>query len=265
MFLCRIIFFKLHESPRYLVHAGRKEEAAVALTEIAKFNGQDLEFELDDVDDTAEVETTLQREVSTTRHSIEGQPLLPTAASPVSATANGGAEGLPPRRPRLGGPGHGHSRSRSGMPAIRRSSTASVYSLGGRKGSGFLRSLPRWLRKPISMWMSRVEPLFEDDWRERTLLIWGVWGCLALGMCTIASAVGPISGTYCCLAAYTMFNVYLPKLLEYRSRTPRPPSQDPTGNSPQGNNDLEGPLWEVVLFTLGGCPGALVCLELFAN
>ena len=51
MFLARIVFFRLHESPRYLVHAGRPQEAVEALQMISKFNGSELEIELDDVAD----------------------------------------------------------------------------------------------------------------------------------------------------------------------------------------------------------------------
>jgi len=43
-----------------------------------------------------------------------------------------------------------------------------------------------------------------------------------------------------------MFNVYLPKLLEARSAA---------GVEPK---TLEGTLWDVVIFTIGGCPGAVV-------
>ena len=48
-----------------------------------------------------------------------------------------------------------------------------------------------------------------------------------------------------------MFNVYLPKLLETRS-----PSRDPDG----APKSLEDSLWDVVIYSLGGCPGALVSL-----
>ena len=49
-----------------------------------------------------------------------------------------------------------------------------------------------------------------------------------------------------CLA-YTMFNVYLPKLLE-------------TGTSEANSTkSLEDSLWDLLIFTLGGCPGAIVC------
>jgi hypothetical protein len=46
-----------------------------------------------------------------------------------------------------------------------------------------------------------------------------------------------------------MFNVYLPKLLESAG-----PSD---GDAPR---PIAESLWDIVIFTLGGCPGALVCL-----
>lgn len=51
MFLARIVFFRLHESPRYLVHAGRPQEAIESLQLISRFNGSDLSLELEDVED----------------------------------------------------------------------------------------------------------------------------------------------------------------------------------------------------------------------
>jgi hypothetical protein len=44
-----------------------------------------------------------------------------------------------------------------------------------------------------------------------------------------------------------MFNVYLPKLLETRRKTDVGPPKT-----------LEDTMWDVVIFTLGGCPGAIV-------
>jgi hypothetical protein len=48
------------------------------------------------------------------------------------------------------------------------------------------------------------------------------------------------------LTAYTMFNVYLPKLLEGR------------GGQDGETKTLTDNLWDVVVYTIGGCPGALV-------
>ena len=43
--------FRLHESPRYLVHAGRKQYALELLQMIARFNVSELALDLDDVED----------------------------------------------------------------------------------------------------------------------------------------------------------------------------------------------------------------------
>lgn len=52
MFLARIVFFRLHESPRYLVHAGRPQEAIESLQMISRFNGDELSLGLEDVRDS---------------------------------------------------------------------------------------------------------------------------------------------------------------------------------------------------------------------
>jgi hypothetical protein len=52
------------------------------------------------------------------------------------------------------------------------------------------------------------------------------------------------------LLAFTMFNVFLPKLLETRSTAGI--------TSVASGKTLEDNLWDVVIFTIGGCPGAIV-------
>ena len=51
MFICRVFLFRLYESPRYLVHAGRREDAVTALQQIIKINGLSIELGVKDVDD----------------------------------------------------------------------------------------------------------------------------------------------------------------------------------------------------------------------
>jgi hypothetical protein len=53
MFVGRILLFRLYESPRYLVNAGRHEEALQSLQLISRFNGDELPLGLADVDDSA--------------------------------------------------------------------------------------------------------------------------------------------------------------------------------------------------------------------
>jgi hypothetical protein len=69
--------------------------------------------------------------------------------------------------------------------------------------------------------------VLEPEWRRTTLLVWITWWGIML--------------------AFTMFNVYLPKLLETRRV-----------ESLAKTSSLERTLWEVVIFTVGGCPGAVV-------
>ena len=45
-----------------------------------------------------------------------------------------------------------------------------------------------------------------------------------------------------------MFNVFLPKMLEMRTG----------GRTDDAPKSLEETMWDVVIFTIGGCPGALV-------
>ena len=51
MTVLRVIFFRLHESPRYLVAAGRPTEAMENLHLISRFNGEELDLSLRDVRD----------------------------------------------------------------------------------------------------------------------------------------------------------------------------------------------------------------------
>jgi hypothetical protein len=51
-----------------------------------------------------------------------------------------------------------------------------------------------------------------------------------------------------------MFNVFLPKLLESRSAA----TATAEVQSPESSQLLENSLWDVVILTIGSCPGALV-------
>jgi hypothetical protein len=239
MFVCRIIFFRLYESPRWLVHAGRKEDAVETLSQIAKYNGQETDFTIDDVHDESEIETTLRREA---RHSIEARPLLTSSVTEDRTT--------PTSTPTLSQYFNPPSRHRSHSRPHRSTSTYSRYSAySTHNNSSYipykaLTYLPRWLRRPLQHWLNRFEQLTAKEWRERVWLIWGVWCTMSL--------------------AYTMFNVYLPILLEARSKKPDRGVGD-GGEAGAGQEDYVDALWEIVLYALGGCPGALVCLSLLGG
>ncbi|KAJ3787641.1 MFS general substrate transporter [Lentinula aff. detonsa] len=302
MFLARMVFFRLHESPRYLVHAGRPQEALESLQMISKFNGSDLSLALEDVDDQKPQPVSSPRDCDDPDHHGEdsitflrskahedaaesdnqcGNPnriLSPTgetifdagiahysstgeSSTPLGAhvfatptveydippsliretsdssnaklDANPGADfsattnsqshltvevdPIPRRRPRSSGRRRNHRLSRR---------ASSIYET---KVCGML---PRWLRRPIWAWWDRVMLVLTPEWLKTTLLVWAVWWAMSL--------------------AYTMFNVFLPKLLETNSGS----NHGEAG--PIVPKTLEESLWDVVIFTLGGCPGAIL-------
>ncbi|CDO69845.1 hypothetical protein BN946_scf184884.g4 [Trametes cinnabarina] len=287
MFLARIVFFRLHESPRFLVHAGRPEEAIESLQLISRFNGEELDLNAEDVQDTVQPSATIEPgtvddaykddrvaaerseealrdaaavashyssmsepDVALDGHTF-GSPLPPATPRRLSTQALGAsllsaspqpmtpADGppilsrtpsapelptqIPEERPRPRPRAHSTG-PLGGRRASRRMSTASSF-MEGKAG----RALPRWLRSPLLAWIDRVAMVLSPEWLKTTLLVWAAWWAMSL--------------------AYTMFNVYLPKLLETRS---------PSGGTGGAPKSLEESLWDVVIYSLGGCPGAIL-------
>ncbi|KAG2337733.1 MFS general substrate transporter [Suillus weaverae] len=275
MFLAHMVFFRLHKSPRYLVHAGRHQEALESLQLISRFNGSELPIELEDVDDRSPPISEA--------HAPAGErvPFLPISSSQDSRTNSetlfdAGADGsstsndqngtkvyqsmdeathealdghsfitpigeVPPRGQSLARGHHSRSSSRDSesdakdlfsipeaRPRPRQGTihplTSSVVSFQMKQRVGSM--LPRWARQPLLAWLDRIGLVLGPEWFRTTVLMWGVWFFMSL--------------------AYTMFNVYLPKLLE-------------TGSSDDiSTKSLEDSLWDVLIFTIGGCPGAIL-------
>ncbi|KII90655.1 hypothetical protein PLICRDRAFT_137021 [Plicaturopsis crispa FD-325 SS-3] len=301
MFIARILFFRLHESPRFLVHAGRHQEALESLQLISRFNGSELRLHLDDVDDyhphaaaaaeddasapflgpsarprgaipdfggdgEGEGETIFDAERAhsppkdyhattdspnsldarsrgvspageATPHSRPSTYSNPTPATPefkdvppppphitvTNPTPTSADPRLTPRPPRAEPrPRMSVRNSRVALLARRPSS---LYEVKEKVGG----VLPRWIHKPLWAWLERVAMVLSPEWIRTTLLMWSAWFGMSL--------------------AYTMFNVFLPKLLETRG--------GPVGGDSEPKS-LEDSLWDVVIFTLGGCPGAIV-------
>jgi len=223
MFLSRITFFRLYESPRYLVHAGRPQEAIVSLQKISEFNGEEMSLNLEDVEDKLDAQAPGSPDALVPKRGPSGpfepevgdqqrdyQALRKTSISEEIGRGEALEDWTPtaiPRRPAS----HSRASSRS--------------HLKGQLTSG---RFPRWIRRPMRAWFKRLGMVMSPEWRRTTLIVWLIWWAMSL--------------------AFTMFNVFLPKLLEGRV----PSVRASTGN------DLERTMWNIVIFTLGGCPGALL-------
>ncbi|KAA1469701.1 MFS general substrate transporter [Dentipellis sp. KUC8613] len=320
MFTARMVFFRLHESPRYLVHAGRPHEAIESLQLISRFNGSELDIGLLDVEDhirnpgsesapflsdttngrgsadaatrpsdaldvpnglsttlfDAEAGTGGHARITSANYLLEhadSQDSSPLSSSPpegtrpvpvYSATQESGTNleghsfsGTPQSAPSISvadrrsyayndtpavdnfkevptSPPPAPERGRVPRPDLtsRRQSRLASRSLASRRSSFYEVKqrvwwrLPRFIRRPLGAWLDRFAMVLAPEWLKTTLLVWAAWFGMSL--------------------AYTMFNVYLPKLLEARSA------------ATIEHSSLEGTLWDVVIFTVGGCPGAVL-------
>jgi hypothetical protein len=338
MFLARMVFFRLHESPRYLVHAGRAQEALESLQLISRFNGSELPLDLDDVDDNrpppcdaaapfladspVNERQNLTHEAPHRRNEIifdagaldpSNEPSMATQSSadflqngPIG-TKNYHSTGESPNS--LDGQGHtfatpaaenpptterglnvrptvytnitpdvaefkdvppetspsspypptsvqSHARPRPRPHSGTNSRYSRRESVISRRGSLYEVKqkvggiLPRWIRKPLWAWLDRVSMVLSPEWIKTTLLMWTVWFAVSLGVLAFhGSCKCMYSIMFLPVPAYTMFNVFLPKLLETSAG-----SQDGV----ETPKTLEDTLWDVVIFTLGGCPGPIV-------
>jgi hypothetical protein len=298
MFIARMVFFRLHESPRYLVHAGRPQDALESLQMISRFNGSELDLELKDVEDRVSDRPT-HAQGSAIRTENGGPPSSrlfdpdaeisssPTDIKPSSTTAHPGTplSSTPPDGSEVAVPTKDYSATGGSEAPLaayaaseRRSYPSHHVAVPGRmsfhdnppspsfkeeeisaddvdvppararpsrdrraRGDTFssVRSslyeaadraywvLPPRIRRPLGAWLGRFKMVLEPEWRRTTLLVWGAWWGIAL--------------------AFTMFNVYLPKMLETRRVV-----------SLAETSSLEKTLWDVVIFTVAGCPGSVV-------
>ncbi|EKM51853.1 uncharacterized protein PHACADRAFT_165177 [Phanerochaete carnosa HHB-10118-sp] len=280
MFLARIVFFRLHESPRYLVHAGRHREAVESLQMISKFNGDELDLDVEDVRDhltQSEIVASSREQSGSRSSSVEGQVVFDAGDGDGSSSLDEARPKLVPKTSRMGlrssqedglpdysSTGehnvslNGHSLQTPEIPVptspvppdepyfkepSRRNSVASVYTASsfgrpqhsregtsstlGERRSKLYWLLPRWFRKPVWAWLDRISMVLSPEWMGTTILVWIVWWTMSL--------------------AYTMFNIYLPKLLEGRGSA--------GDTAPRSLSDS---LWDVVVYSIGGCPGAIL-------
>ncbi|WVQ83853.1 hypothetical protein IAT38_005997 [Cryptococcus sp. DSM 104549] len=279
----RWFLFKLQESPRYLVSNGRSQEAVVALQAIANYNNHSIDINHADVasGECSAAEPSTRRGSGTGLDLEQGGGRSPQRSAGLGSPLNGGArggggggsgEGSPDSKWSYGGVGIGPPRTPHAHP-IRSGSAffatpSSPDGIGGEENhfdrsfaSGQVDEEPEdaplmdgeegdahgdqrksrrtaagglgaegdgWRDKPAQWWESWVEQmgkLFVPQWRKTVILMWIIWGSMSFG--------------------YTMFNVWLPSVLESRAKG-------------EGDEAIKEALGDYVLYSLAGCPGSIV-------
>lgn len=185
MFLARVLFFRLSESPRFLAASGDYAGALESLEKISKFNGNEKEWSLNDViDDNGNFgRATLGDERGGERGALGGDGLdydsTAESDSPLSGRGSPTGYSSPPSHLLLS-PG---------------STTRSRATKNREDGIRYIdQYLPTGIASFIDDNLERTTVLFEPRYRLSTQLIWTIW--------TLVSA------------AYSIFNVFLPKFLE---------------------------------------------------
>ncbi|KAL7423637.1 hypothetical protein Q5752_001218 [Cryptotrichosporon argae] len=220
----RLLLFRLHESPRYLASNGRIDDAVVALRAIGNFNAErsgaaGIEIERADVIDTPldasayGVDDGPERcgaaTHSTRRSRSETSPRSSFHALRLPSQDVARSPATRPRdREREQGRTHTHttSHARTGSFASRASST--------------LEDAGSW----ATAWRAQLGKLFAPQWRRTVVLMWLIWASMSF--------------------AYTMFNVWLPAVLETRAG--------------DGDDAIRRALVDFVLYSVAGCPGSVV-------
>lgn len=155
MLICRTFFFKLRESPSWLVQANRPLEALVVLQQINDVNGSEFDFKIEDVGGSSAATPRKSTNVSPEGSFMEGrEPLL--SPQPKEEDVDAIEKGV-------GG--------EKEMPA-------------------WLARLPAPLAETVSMSQERIEELFVPNWRMTTILVWSIWTLVSAGY-TIFNAFLP--------------------------------------------------------------------------
>lgn len=210
MFLARMVFFRLHESPRYLVGAGRPQEALESLQMISKFNGSDMPIVIDDVSDIRPQQPqSIVKQDQTLGHSPSGSGSNYASTQESSTVLDGHTYATPvveyseptyaqnagrptsnvfhdlesnhpiPATAAMPSPVISTPRPR---PRIR---STSSRRMSRRSSSVYEKrvcsSLPPVVRRPLWAWWDRVMMVLTPEWLRTTTLVWGIWFGMSLG------------------------------------------------------------------------------------
>jgi hypothetical protein len=226
MTVLRVIFFRLYESPRFLVAAGRPKEAMENLQMISRFNGEELSLSLRDVRDHITTVTHRRPTSATAMINDDEEDSAPFLRDPEDAPKPiFDADAIPETETtRISSTpqdsSHYHSTGESNInleshsfatPVVEHSHSPFFNSLrnendeDGHKLSTARRIQPRrhrssvysvstvlpsTVRKPLWKWFDKVAMLLSPEWLWTTLMMWAAWFSMSLGDFFCCGSIG---------------------------------------------------------------------------
>ena len=263
----RVVFFRLLESPKYLVHAGRPQEAREILQKIHRYNGgATIALRIQDVEDDRHSSATGgPADLESSQHSMHQRPSSSaysgehvTSAPRTSNTGNdrtkadssdhmrsehaadeddetdvhGGDASTRPLLDHTAGAGSSSPKSDQDTSILERRPSPIPNDTRTADLPASLSWLPSSWHPSAADLASRYTEMFSPEWKRTTLLIWIIWGGMSYG--------------------FTTFNVLLPKLLEQRY-DPAPLAQGLPDDA-----SIRRAMLDILVYALSSLPGSLI-------
>ncbi|CDU23811.1 uncharacterized protein SPSC_02440 [Sporisorium scitamineum] len=251
----RVVFFRLLESPKYLVHAGRPQEARDILQRIHRYNGgATISLRIQDVEDHGHSGVSDRGcNLESSQHSLHqhaaradeghagagGQNRFRDSYAVDEDDDAGGISGREASsRPLLNHAADADEdnsrKSDEDTNSIRTRNDVCPSSTSPDLPAS-LSWLPKSWHPSAADLASRYSEMFSPEWKRTSLLIWIIWGGMSYG--------------------FTTFNVLLPKLLEQRYDAPEHAtvlSAEPDDAS------IRRALVDILVYSLSSLPGSLI-------
>lgn len=218
--ISRLVFFRLFESPKFLVSAGRHEEARSVLQRIAAYNGTPQKVRLSDVNDQEEPTDTIKvkRGIRASLSRFKPRSWIGNRSASMEYQGQGGEE-----RQRLIAEGGERTSIDEQRP---------IASIGPSTKS----IMPASWKASLHQARKRYDELFSPQWVKTTILVWSIWTVFTL--------------------AYTMVNIFLPKYLQERSGHTQSLQADADADTRRRN--MEAVMQEFLLYSLASLPGSIL-------
>ncbi|KAJ2556605.1 hypothetical protein EV175_001890 [Coemansia sp. RSA 1933] len=225
MVILRNICFRLHETPKFLLQNKGRSDVVIVLKKIVRYNGG-----------TAKASSPRMAGDGIQGGGNSSSSNNINAASDESIGAHSAliAENN----------GRGNGDHHSWLEWPEDSNTSGRASAAGDASSRAIKPrLQSWLQSAktaldMSAYKQLLKPLFSPSLRRTTILIWTIWATVAMG--------------------FTMFNVFLPKLLETHGSDSGSQSQNSQAAAAGSHSKQVRVYRDALIYAVSGVPGSII-------